>query len=279
MQTIHTIKKIIRETPKALSLILNGKINYKPGQFIMLWLPGVDEKPFAVSNVGKNDFRITIECKGRFTEQICKIREGTKVGIRGPYGNGFRIKNNSIIVAGGLGMAPAAELIKKLKNSTIIQGAKSKEFLLYLKDKNLLKIIEKNKNKIVYCTDDGSFGIHAFTTDVLKEMINKKIKAVYTCGPEVMIAKVFEICEKNKIECQASLERMMKCAIGVCGSCVCGDQLVCKDGPVFKSEQLRRMEDFGKFARLKSGKKAPLQEYYGYESKLSHKNKPKEVCF
>jgi len=117
MQTIHTIKKIIRETPKAVSVILDGKIKYQPGQFIMLWLPGVDEKPFAVSYLEHNEFGITIEEKGRFTQTISKIKVGTKVGIRGPYGNGFKIKNNSIIIAGGLGMAPALSLIKKIKNS------------------------------------------------------------------------------------------------------------------------------------------------------------------
>jgi len=286
MHKAYNIKKIIRETPKAVSLILESKIDYQPGQFIMLWLPSVDEKPFAVSYLDKTEFGVTIEEKGKFTKTISNINVGTKVGVRGPYGNGFQIKDNSIIVAGGLGMAPALPLIKKIKNSIIIQGAKSKEYLLYLKDKTLLNIIEKNNNKIIYCTDDGSFGIHGFTTQVLKEMLSSKIllnsknskglensknfqskiKTVYTCGPEIMIKNVFDICEKHKVGLQASLERMFKCAIGVCGSCVCGDQLVCKDGPVFKSEQLRDMGDFGKFARLKSGKKVPINDYYNYRT-------------
>lgn len=264
---IFKIKKLIRETPKAVTLILDGKINYKPGQFIMIWLPGIDEKPFAISYIEKDSFGITIEEKGIFTKKISKIKPKTKVGVRGPFGNGFAIKNNSIISVGGLGMALALPLIKKIKNSTIIQGAKSKEYLLYLKNKDLLKIIEKNKNKIIYCTDDGSFGINGFVTDVLKEMINKNIKTVYACGPEIMLKKVFEICEKNKIPCQASLERMMKCGIGICGSCCINDQLVCKDGPVFNSEQLRKLTELGKFARLKSGKKVKIEDYYNYRSK------------
>jgi len=267
MHKAYTIKKIVRETPKAITIILDGKINYAPGQFIMLWLPNLDEKPFVVSYLEKNEFGLTIECKGLFTKKICHIKEGTKVGIRGPFGNGFSVKNSSVIVAGGLGMAPALSLIKKIKNSTIIQGASSKEYLLFLKNKDLLKTIEKNNNKIIYCTDDGSFGVHCFTSNVLNEMINKKISAVYTCGPEIMIKKVFDICEKNRINCEASLERMMKCGIGICGSCVCGDQLVCKDGPVFKSKQLRMIEDFGKFARLKSGRKVQLNEYFSWRSK------------
>lgn len=267
MQKIYKIKKVIRETPKAVTLILGGKINYKPGQFIMLWLPGVDEKPFAISHLEKNSFGITIEEKGKFTKTISNLKKGTKVGIRGPYGNGFSIKNNSIIIAGGLGMAPALPLIQKIKNSTIIQGAKSKEYLLYLKDNNFLKTIEKNNNKIIYCTDDGSFGIYGCTTNIFKEAINKNIKTVCTCGPEIMIKNVFEICEKNRIECQASLERYMRCGFGICGACVCGDQLVCKDGPVFSSAQIRKLTELGKFARLKSGKKVKIEEYYNYRTK------------
>jgi len=267
MHKAYTIKKIIRETPKAITIILDGKINYAPGQFIMLWLPNLDEKPFVVSYLEKNEFGLTIECKGLFTKKICHIKEGTKVGIRGPFGNGFSIKDNSVIVAGGLGMAPALSLIKKIKNSTIIQGASSKEYLLFLKNKNLLDIIEKNNNKIIYCTDDGSYGVHCFTSKVLDEMINKKINTVYTCGPEIMIKKIFEMCEKNRINCEASLERMMKCGIGICGSCIINDQLVCKDGPVFNSEQLRKLTELGKFARLKSGKKTALNEYFNWRSK------------
>jgi len=266
MHQTNKIKKIIRETPKAISLLLDGRIKYSAGQFIMFWLPNVGEKPFAISYLDQNSFGVTIECKGKFTKEICNINEGTKIGIRGPYGNGFEIKNNSIIVAGGLGIAPALPLIKKIKNSTIIYGAKSKEFLLYLKNKDLLKTIEKNKNKIIYCTDDGSFGIHAFTTDLLKQFITQKTKTVYTCGPEIMIKKVFDICEKNKVECQASLERFCKCGLGICGSCAINNQLVCKDGPVFDSKQIRKLTELGKFARLKSGKKVKIEEYYEWRN-------------
>jgi len=267
MHKAYKIKKVIKETPKSVSIILDGTIDYKPGQFVMLWLPGVDEKPFAISYQKENEFGITIEEKGHFTKTISKIKPGTKVGIRGPYGNGFTISNNSILVAGGLGMAPSLSLIKSIKNSTIIQGAKSKEFLLYLKDKELLKIIEKNNNKIIYCTDDGSYGIHGFTSDVLKEVIKQKPKIIYTIGPEIMMLAILDIANKNNIDCEASLERFMRCGIGVCGSCACGNQLVCRDGPVFNSGKISQMKDFGKFAELKNGKKVTLKEYFSYRSK------------
>ena len=267
MHKAYKIKKVIKETPKAVSIILDGKIDYKPGQFVMLWLPGVDEKPFALSYQNKNEFGITIEIKGEFTKAISKVKPGTKVGIRGPYGNSFTIKDNAILIAGGLGMAPSLAIIKNIKNSTIIQGAKSKEFLLYLEDKELLKTIEKNNNKIIYCTDDGSFGIHGFTSDVLKDLIKQKPKIIYTVGPEIMMLAILNIANKNNIKCEASLERFMRCGIGLCGSCACDDQLVCKDGPVFNSDKLSKLKDLGKYAELKSGKKVTLKEYFSYRSK------------
>ncbi|MBW2989184.1 dihydroorotate dehydrogenase electron transfer subunit [Candidatus Woesearchaeota archaeon] len=264
MHKRYVIKKIIRENQKSRTYIFKGKISYQPGQFIMLWLPGIDEKPFAVSYLEDNLFGITVEEKGRFTKELSKIETGAEVGIRGPFGHGFEIKDSSIVAVGGLGMAPALPLVKKIRNSTIIQGARSKDYLLYLENKDVLNLIHKNHNKIIYCTDDGSFGIKGSITDVLGGILNNKTKSIYTCGPEMMIKKVFEMCEANKVECQASLERYMRCGFGICGACACGDRLVCKDGPVFKSEDLRKMKEFGRSAMLKSGRKATLKEYFSY---------------
>jgi len=72
---------------------------------------------------------------------------------------------------------------------------------------------------------------------------------------------IFDLCERYKVECQAALERYMKCGFGVCGQCACGEMLVCQDGPVFNSDALRRMEEFGREARLKSGRRVSIQEY------------------
>ena len=122
---------------------------------------------------------------------------------------------------------------------------------------------------MIITTDDGTCGRKCFTTTILEELLkNKKnkIKIVYTCGPEIMMKKVLDICNKYKIECEASLERVMKCGFGVCGSCMINDVTVCKDGPVFNSKQLNKMSEFGNFARLKSGKKVTLNEYHSPRS-------------
>ena len=257
---ITTIKKIVKENYKVKTFYLDKNIDAKPGQFVMAWLPGIDEKPFTLSGIGK-ETSITVEEKGRFTKELFKLKTGDKIGIRGPYGNGFSIKDNACVVAGGLGIAPLKQLISKLKKPIIIFGVKNKDDLLF---KNEIK-----KHKINVCSDDGSIGFKGFTTDLLKKIISdkkNKIKFVYTCGPEIMMKKVFEIAEKNKIECEASLERYMKCGFGICGQCTINEFRVCKDGPVFSSSQLRKMAEFGKSARMKTGERVSLKKYFGYST-------------
>ena len=117
---------------------------------------------------------------------------------------------------------------------------------------------------MIAATDDGSYGRKAFTTEVLEEVLgeNKEIKIVQTCGPEIMMKKILDICNKYKVECEASLERVMKCSFGICGSCMINDKLVCRDGPIFNSKQLNKLSEFGNFARLKSGKKVTVKDYH-----------------
>lgn len=249
------ISDVVQEGKGQKSFFFKHSINCKPGQFVMVWLPGVDEKPMAVSYWKKNEFAFTSQAIGKSTNTIDMLKKGDKVGIRGPYGNSFTVKSNACVVSGGVGMASVSTLIDALNNPLIINGARSKEHLIYLKR-------FKNKNVIV-TTDDGSFGRKGFTTDVLEEVLNenKKIKIVYTCGREIMMQKVVHICNKHKVECEASLERMMKCGFGVCGACMISDRILCIDGPIFNSKQLSNISEFGKFARAKSGKKLTLQQY------------------
>lgn len=254
---IVEISKVIEEGKGQKSFFFKEKIDSKPGQFMMIWIPDVDEKPMAVSYYKKDEFAITSQVVGAFTKTLDSLKKGDKVGIRGPYGNSFSAKSNSVVVGGGVGMASVSTLIDKLKNPVIINGARSKEHLIYLKR-------YKNK-KMLIATDDGSQGKKGYTTDILEEQLkNKKdnIKIVYACGPEVMMKKVLDICNRYKVECEASLERMMKCGFGICGACMCNDKIVCIDGPVFNSKQINNMPEFGSFARLKSGKKVPLQKYH-----------------
>jgi len=252
------ISKIIREGKDQKTIFLKYEINIKPGQFFMLWIPGIDAKPYAVSYYSKNELGFTSAAIGKFSRVFDKLKVGNKIGLFGPYGNSFSIKNNSCVVAGGIGISSVSTLIDKLKNPTVIYGVRTKDYLIYLNR-------YKNK-KVITTTDDGSYGIKGFTTNILDEILknNKKnkIKIVYTCGPEIMMKKILELCNKYGIECEASLERMMKCSFGICGACMINDKIVCKDGPIFTLEHLNNLSEFGKSARLKSGKKVTLEEYH-----------------
>jgi dihydroorotate dehydrogenase electron transfer subunit len=172
-------------------------------------------------------------------------------------------------VAGGCGMAPLAPLVEAFdknnkmdKNILFIHGARSKEFILYPHRFDTQRQI---------CTDDGSEGHRGFVTDLLEQEIwarekteEKPLEMVYACGPEIMMHRVFLLCESFGIPCQVSLERYMRCGFGVCGACVCGKQVVCKDGPVFDSDRLRTMDDFNRTALLKSGKPVDMDRYFSW---------------
>ena len=255
-------KKVIENQTHA-TLFFAHKLSFKPGQFIMVWIPGIDEKPYTISFHSKERFSITIEAKGIFSKHAIALEKGDLVGIRGPFGNGFDVKPDVqvAIVAGGCGMAPLAPLVEKLdKNATLIHGARTKNHILYP---------DRFNNHRLFCTDDGSFGHKGLVTQVLEQQIalGKHFDRVYTCGPEIMMYHVFKICEANNISCQVSLERYMRCGFGVCGACVCGSRVVCKDGPVFGSAALREMKDFNTKALLKSGKEVDLSQYFSWRCK------------
>ncbi len=248
------------ESPEYATLYFDYPIAFKPGQFVMLWIPGLDEKPYTISHHSKDRFAITIEAKGLFSQKAITLDKGDLIGVRGPFGNGFDIVPGKkiAVIAGGCGMAPLATLVEQLNDDIcFIHGARSKKYLLYP---------DRFKQKRQFCTDDGSSGHHGFVTDLLKkELENGQIfDQVYTCGPEIMMYNVFKICEQHKISCQVSLERYMRCGFGVCGACVCGDQVVCKDGPVFESDELRNIKDFNQKALLKSGQDVNLEDYFAW---------------
>jgi len=257
---VLTIEKIVNEAKDFKTFIFRHKLDAKPGQFIMLWLPRIDEKPFSISYQDKNRFAVTVFKVGPFTEKLFKLKEGDKVGIRGPYGSTFKLEKKRVaLVGGGCGTAPMGFLADELKKigaePILIIGAKTKSALIYL-DR-----MKKAKIKTIAATDDGSYGMKGFTTEVLKKLMQKKrISKVYACGPEVMLKGVVDICSKVGTECEVSMERYMKCGFGVCGQC-CVDNLgvrVCKEGPVFNAKVLRKMDEFGKYKRTASGKKVDL---------------------
>jgi dihydroorotate dehydrogenase electron transfer subunit len=248
-------------TTKTISF--NDKLCEKaePGQFVMVWIPGVDEIPISLSGINLDGLTsITVNGVGDASIALNKKNKGEIIGIRGPFGNGFvTSKGNLMIIGGGTGIGPLmplAEKLAKIANKlTVISGAKSKENLLFIERIN--KICSEIDSEIICTTEDGSYKLSGFVTDYAEMKLKQEnFDMIYTCGPEPMMYKLFLLAEQFKIPIQASLERIMRCSIGLCGSCQIGKLRVCKEGPVLTSKQLRSIkEDFGKFRLDATGKK------------------------
>lgn len=226
---------------------------YKPGMFVFLWLPDIDFLPMSISKVEGNLIEITVQKIGEGTARLFDLEAGSSIGIRGPFGNPWSYENatNILIVGGGMGIAAVTSLVESLKvtekNIFVNIGAKDKASLVFAD--RLLELIPNT----LCTTDDGSFGRKCFVTDSIEEIItDNNIDLILTCGPEVMMKKVLDISELKNIKIQASLERKMKCGVGLCGSCCVGDNhdiSVCKDGPIFNSDQLKKFPGFGSYIK------------------------------
>ena len=228
-----------------------------PGQFLMVYVPGLDEIPLAVSNIDGDIVTVLIKAVGECTEALCEKREGDLIGVRGPYGSGFKFTGDkrSLLIGGGLGIAPLLLLAKRLSelHSEIItvMGAPTGEDLAMVD-----AFTEYSKVEVV--TNDGSVGEKGLASDrASKIILEQEFCCVYACGPETMLAKLVDICAERRVQIQVSLERWIKCGIGLCGSCVLDPTglLVCLDGPVFSGDQLKQVKDFGRFYRKASGAK------------------------
>lgn len=253
------ILRVRKETPTVSTIVLKKKLEAKAGQFFMFWIPEVGEKPYTFSRLDKN-LEITVKALGPFSERMCSLKKGDLIGIRGPYGNGyFKLNGRHIcIIGGGVGIAPLMPLIESKKevkrNLTVILGANIKDELLFVNR------IKKAGKELIIATDDGSAGEKCFCHEIFSKMIKKrKFDQILCCGPEPMMKNVLDIAIKEKIPCKLSLERYMKCGIGICGSCSLDPSglLVCRDGPVFSAEELQGTE-FGKYKRDVSGSKIDL---------------------
>lgn len=263
---ITKILEISRDNPTVKTFTFLDKLcsEATPGQFIMVWIPGVDEVPMSLSAIGPDGrSSITVAKVGEATEVLHKRKTGDILGIRGPYGNSFLpVSGNTMVVGGGTGLAPLAPLTEELAELharvALIAGAKAQDEILFLD--RTTTALSRIDGRVVAVTEDGSHGIKGLATDVAEQLLEKeRFDMLYTCGPEEMMYKLFLLAERYETPIQASLERLMRCAIGICGSCVIGKFRVCRDGPVFSLKQLREVkEEFGRFGRGNTGKRVHI---------------------
>ena len=261
---IVQIEEIISETPTVKTLVFKDRLSSfaKPGQFLMIWIPRIEEIPMSVMINSKEGYAaVTIRKFGVGSSALFDRKKGDLIGLRGPYGNRFILRKKYrkiLIIGGGTGLVPLLRLVsfasKEKVRSTIVMGAKTKAEVFF--EKITKNIIRGNNCSVLVCTDDGSYGIKGTTVTLMSKLVrDESFDCVYTCGPELMMKAVLDISNQNSIPVQASLERYMKCGIGICCSCCLDSSLVCQDGTVFDGRQLSKMLDFGFSYRDKDGQK------------------------
>ena len=242
------ITGINTESRDIKTFFFDYSFHFIPGQYVMVWIRGVDEIPMSLSYANG----ITVRNIGDATGSLFALREGDTLGMRGPFGNGFGVaKLPALLVAGGVGAAPLAPLAETLKNKiTTILGAKTEDELLFRER-------FENSGPLVIATEDGSAGYKGLTVDLLER--TKGYNEILSCGPEKMMRKVLDHAVVAGVQSQFSLQRYIKCGVGLCGSC-CVDPSglrACIDGPVFTGKQLDG-SDFGRYMRDAAGRKVTL---------------------
>ncbi|RLI18373.1 dihydroorotate dehydrogenase electron transfer subunit [Candidatus Bathyarchaeota archaeon] len=232
----------------------------QPGQFIMVWPPGMEEVPMSLSTIG-GESSITVKAVGPTSRRLTSLGEGDLIMIRGPFGRGFTlIGEKPLLVAGGIGVAPLKPLLERMLTRglkpTLILGAGTRDRLIFLR-----RFRELLGDRLHIATDDGSLGYRGLASEYAENLLEEhNFDIIYACGPEGMMAAVYRAAERFGLPIQVSLERYMKCAVGLCGSCAIGPYRVCRDGPVFDGNMLRRvLDEFGHRRLDPSGKPIPLE--------------------
>ena len=238
---------------------VNGKkpFGHIPGQCAMLSVPGVGEALFSItSSPTEKDFvEFSIKKCGCVTSWLHDMEPGQQITIRGPYGNGFPVESalkgkDLLFIAGGIGLAPLRSVINYVLDNRdnygtvdIVYGSRSKDDLVQLKE--IQEVWAKAKDVNVHLTIDreqeGWDGHVGFVPNYVKELNMSVDKTALICGPPIMIKFVLQGLQElgyEKTQVYTTLELRMKCGIGKCGRCNIGDKYVCKDGPVFRCDEI-----------------------------------------
>ncbi|RDE15861.1 MAG: dihydroorotate dehydrogenase electron transfer subunit [Candidatus Thorarchaeota archaeon] len=260
------VSKIISDNERVRTLVFPMRLTDKeiqPGQFLMVWVPGVDDIPMSVSMWNPPNVGITVLPVGEATQSLTATAERQWLGIRGPFGNHFDPQSGRVlVVGGGIGIAPLRFLVYRLRevgaDITFLMAARTAKNLVFV---NEFSKQAGKKIRVKIATDDGSAGFKGLATDAAEDLLRgADFDIMYTCGPERMMAGLYRIASQRRIQFQASLERFMKCGCGICGSCALDPtgELVCLDGPVFTGERLAQLNEFGKYCRDSTGARKAL---------------------
>ena len=251
MRPINSIiQEVISEAPEVRTFRLDSDLDPAPGQYIMVWIRGVDEVPMSFSGPDT----ITVQSVGEATQALFQFSAGDSLGLRGPLGNGFILRGKKILlIGGGVGTAPLAFLGEQARSQGLevasLIGFRSKDDLVFESRFEAL-------GDTYITTDDGSAGIHGRVAEGLKGLNLLEYDQIYICGPEMMMWDIISRTREHAGKTQACINRYFKCAAGICGSCCLdpGGVRVCVEGPVIMADRLLESE-FGRYRRGPSGGK------------------------
>lgn len=257
------VVEVVEEAPEVRTVVVECPrvaVKARPGNFIMVWHPEVEEVPMSPSLIRPPRLvGFTVKAVGDTTRRLTQLSPGEVVYVRGPYGRGFTLERvNAVLVGGGVGAAPLLPLAERLKElgsrvEAIVAARTSRE--LIFKDR-LSRVVDE----LVVATDDGSEGLKGMAHEALAQVLDRsRHDRVYVCGPEPMIARCVELAIERGVDLEASLERYIKCGVGLCGSCSIDGLRVCVDGPVFKLAELARMRELGRFKRDAAGRRVAIE--------------------
>ncbi|MCK6627032.1 MAG: dihydroorotate dehydrogenase electron transfer subunit [Anaerolineae bacterium] len=243
-----TITAIKTENVATKTFSLAGSLAAEPGQFVMAWLPGYEDKPFSLANA--SPIRLTIAAVGPLSWALHRLQVGDSLWLRGPLGRGYKLPlpaqgvKHIALVGGGYGVAPLLFLAREaqalgLQVSAII-GARTAASLLLVEDFTALGLPP------MVTTEDGSTGQQGRVTDALRLLLagsSQRPQAVFACGPVGMLRAVADMAAQADLPIQVGWEAHMRCGIGLCGSCEVGQGwLTCLDGPVFAFNPVQAKE-------------------------------------
>ena len=233
------ILDIQEDNYRTKTFVLDASISAQPGQFIMLWLPGFDEKPFSL--VSNDPVTLMIASVGPFTRLIHESQPGDRMWFRGPFGNGFSpqgSQQHALLVGGGYGVAPLLWLARDMSDTshrlTVAIGAQTQKELLYAdRFQALTSPIQESRFSLLLATEDGTEGHTGLVTEFAELVLNQEnVDHIYACGPHGMLEAVKKLAQGCNISCQLSWEAYMRCGMGLCGACEHEQKLLCIDGPV-----------------------------------------------
>ena len=232
---VAQIVDVRTENTNTRTLVLDVHLEAEPGQFVMVWLPGVDEKPFSL--VQAEPVTLTIARVGPFSAALHALSIGDRLWLRGPLGCPFTLPPSDeepgplLLIGGGYGVAPMYFLAERALAAgwavSVVIGARTAADVVFARRFTSLGA------SVTVATDDGSQGRRGLATDTAARLLDEAgYQAIYACGPEPMLETVEVLARSRGLPAQLSYERYMRCGFGVCGSCARRGWLVCRDGPV-----------------------------------------------